>query len=574
VDHNPLRFSVREYDLATGRHKELFVIPPRTDPDGKPRGIGGEKFALSPDDTLLAEGHSDEVYVWDLAGGRVRHHLKGAVGWRMAFLPDGSRLATAGGPGVGPRLWDLKTGKEAAALAWDKPSTAGVGGLAVSPNGRWLAATENVHLLGTGTRLVVWDLTGPNPPRAITLPETTSSGGALVFGPDGRTLFVVAPGKPRSAVSQWDVAEGKRLAQWAGPYLEHFPAAAVSPDGGTLAVGSLTGVIHLYQTRTGKEVVRPTGHAAPVAAVEYLRAAVQTVGADGTAASWDPATGAQKGNLTLAAADRTGDELARVAMGGPWVLTRVENRAGLRTEPPFILALWDGATGERKHTWIVDGHTTAIGLGRDGRFAVAQLEGRGFRVWDTATGNEIADIFRPHRNWAARFTVLPDGKTLVVCDEVEADGFDLATGKRVFGWKLADHDVLGRPLPAEDQRPGLVRALAASPDGKTLAIQVGGEWFIDPARRPHNLVLVEARTGKVLRRVQTPDTPAEALVFSPNGKCLAGTWCVWEAATLGEAFRFPALLKVTAFGFSPDSRRVATGLADGTTLVWEVEGRK
>ena len=63
-----------------------------------------------------------------------------------------------------------------------------------------------------------------------------------------------------------------------------------------------------------------------------------------------------------------------------------------------------------------------------------------------------------------------------MCGDDSAVGIDLTTGRERFSWKPADHDVLGAPVPNDDRQPGLIRAAAASPDGKTLAISVGGPY--------------------------------------------------------------------------------------------------
>jgi WD40 repeat protein len=251
---------------------------------------------------------------------------------------------------------------------------------------------------------------------------------------------------------------------------------------------------------------------------------------------------------------------------GRWVVIKGNARPGSRG----IVTLWDAATGTPTHTWSVGWWDDAFAFGPDGRFLVNRIPGKAFRAWDTTTGVELPAITRLHSDVRTEFTVLGDGRTLLVCDEQTADGFDLTTGEKRLSWKVADNDVLGQPVPATDQRSGLVRALAASPDGKTLAIGVGGDTFVDTTKRKWNVVLVEAETGRVIRRVGTPDAMAERLAFSPDGRWLASNQCVWDVATLKEVRRFPVPRDVTAVAFSPDGRRVATGLANGTTLVWRV----
>ena len=81
---------------------------------------------------------------------------------------------------------------------------------------------------------------------------------------------------------------------------------------------------------------------------------------------------------------------------------------------------------------------------------------------------------------------------------------------------------------------------------------------------------VEAETGKVVRRVRTPDVVPERLAFSPDGRWLAGPDRVWAVATLAEGRQLAGGGGAAALAFSPDSRRLAAGQADGTVVVWPV----
>jgi WD40 repeat protein len=307
-----------------------------------------------------------------------------------------------------------------------------------------------------------------------------------------------------------------------------------------------------------------------VAAAAFTPDGVRTVGADGSVATWDQKTGALKGQKRLPAADRAGDSLAAVAAAGRWALTRVENRAGLGVQPPFVLALWDAGAGEKKHEWVGDPFTTAVGLSPDGAYAVAQVEKAGFRVFATASGREVAWVVRPHKPWAAQFALAPDGQTLVVADDEAVDGFDLATGKKRFGWKLADAGVrAGADPPAADGHLRLW-AIAGGPAGKTLALSLGGPAYTDPARRVDCLVLVEAETGKVVRRARVPDGAPTALAISPDGRWVASPRGVWDAATLTEARRFADWPPGSAVGFRQDGRHLVVGRADGTSMIWDL----
>jgi RNA polymerase sigma factor (sigma-70 family) len=587
-------YSVREYDLTTGAHAERFALPARVGSNPLEFRVG--RHALSPDGTLFLEGYLDEAYLWDVAAGRVRHHLKlptpapdpafgpgadgpYAVGAAVCeFTPDGKHLLTAGADRWAVRLWDVATGKAARVLTRDDRPRGGVGGLAASADGRWVVAAGNAHGLGAGTELAVWDLTRPAPPRVLVLADG-SGGETLAFGP-GDVLYAVSRLPVRGAtpvVSKWDVAAGRLLARWEGPHRGDYGswAAAVSPGGGVLAVGTHSGVIRLYDTRTGAEVVRPPALTTWAIGVTFdpAGAEVRAVGADGSGAAWDATTGTPRSRRDAPAALPPAGEYASVlpSPDGRWLLAVARKPAG--SSPPWVAELRDAATGARKHTWGVEGQVTELVPVPGGRYVAGLVETRGgfqLRVWDAATGEvrpgAYPVLLRGRHQWA----VFPDGKTFAAVDAVAAEGYDLATARRRFLWPLADHGVLGRPLPDESQRYGLVQAVAASPDGKTLAVAVGGEWYLDAALRPHNLVLVEADTGRVIRRARTPETAPGWLAFSPDGKRIVGPVCVWDTDTLREVRRFPAEPRVSAAGFSPDGRRVATGHLNGTVTVWRL----
>jgi WD40 repeat protein len=138
---------------------------------------------FSPDGKRLAAASGTEVKVWDAETGDVVLCLK-AAGRRLAFSPDGKRLATTGEEA---KLWDAKSGKELFTL---KGHTDPVVDVTFSPNGKRLASTSS------DKTVKVWDAeTGQE------LLSLKGGGFRVAFSQDGNRLVSVSPD---GMVTIWD----------------------------------------------------------------------------------------------------------------------------------------------------------------------------------------------------------------------------------------------------------------------------------------------------------------------------------------------------------------------------------
>jgi dipeptidyl aminopeptidase/acylaminoacyl peptidase len=224
---------VRFWDTATG--KQLRKL--------EPFHTGANQVAFSPDGKRVVAcgwwGNRD-ASVWEAGTFKKVLDVKGHLfcAHLLALSSDGKKLATVGGA-TSPDdviVWDLETGKRLARHPKLGESSAHV---------VFLPGDHTLALGDTGLRegsIHLWDWE-TNRERALKV-----SGSNMAFSPDGWLVAVADKGgtKLLEILTGAEVWSAPAASVPATPGRFTYGSLAFAPDGRTIAVGSGTGLVHLF----------------------------------------------------------------------------------------------------------------------------------------------------------------------------------------------------------------------------------------------------------------------------------------------------------------------------------------
>jgi predicted NACHT family NTPase len=255
--------------------------------------------------------------------------------------------------------------------------------------------------------------------------------------------------------------------------------------------------------------------------------------ADGTIRVWDARSNPDARTLE--------SHLVRFSPDGKWLAAATW---GIKT-----FRLWDTATGQEIRTFPGhDEEVLGIAFSPDGKWIASGARDNTVRLWDVATAEQVHK-FEGHPVFSVAFS--PDGQWIA------SGNID----RTLALWDVAT----GRALRDFEGHKGVAIDLAFSLDGTRLA---SGDW-------DGRVRLWDVRTGKLIQSLEGTIMPP-CFAFTPDGSRIATatedrTIKLWDVRT-GQQIR-PAFVGNTAtvagLAFTPDGKRLASTSMDGTVKLWD-----
>jgi WD40 repeat protein len=481
----------------------------------------------------------------------------------FAFSPDGKTFATAGNPDYGNpasfattlALWNVADGALLATLpAGHSESGDNVGGIAFSPDGRWLATL--------GSTIQFWDLRNGDLVGTLKPPDKLRYGRSVgvqpIFSPAGKLLATAlsdntvavwdmtalrapnasAPGDPAD-VPFSPTSPGLRVLR--GPS-QRPTAVAWSPDG-TLVVTANGSTLSFWDPQKGA-LLRTRAGAGAIKTLKFSRDGkrLATGGNDNSVRLWDVPSATLLG--TLGYHDWPVNDIAFSPDGK--LLASGSGRIG---KTFGAVRLWDVPNQKPLKTLTeISNRVLSVAFSRDGKWLVNGNYDGALEAWNAAKVLAAPDIIEPSFTDATRMAppryggqpeFRLDAPFRGDNDGVLALGFVSAQTLAALdgSGKLRIVQLAGQDFKLLSEAGGTAmrdpknapHGLAVSPDGSTLALAFGG---YEPDQ-PGAIRLWDVKTNTLSRELKIAVGPVADVAWSPDGKFLAsvggdGALRIWQ----------------------------------------------
>ncbi len=556
--HNDSAFEVRIWDVATG--KIIQTLPLFSRDGGKRQRIHVRFLAFSPDGEHIAALEHDGKYrirLWKTKSGEeiFRQDWEAGLGVtdRLMLAGEGKRLyAVFVSVYTSFRCWDIATGRQVWQNENLRPYT-----IVVTPDCKIL-------LSGQGSQAQTVDLaTGQTMDLKNPLPIDRYA--HLNLMPDGRTLLVA----DEKGVDVWDWQSGKkvRTLHRAGEEI------VVHPDGKSIIANS--GALQRWDLTTGKPLWTQTfdwGHVGEVLDLAFSADGKRLASgsADGTVRLWDAATGqplrvwrGHQARRPIAFHNyrEAGVQSVDITPNGRWILS-----AGSDDR----LKLWDANADKEAGTIVAPKGAPGLVIPLHYKVRINSEGNRATALYGCFAEGEPPKCINKLATWNAKTGELLVDHSIQLesgaCYSLSPDG-GLARM-----WNVLVDAASGKEMVRLPEMRGNVGAI--SRDGSLVA---------GIARDNSGLHVYESVTGGSAASLKAVKWTSQ-VAFHPDNHILATNdldgiqlWDLRNGAR-GAQFRTPEPVRVgvpmdrnvCCVAFTPDGRRLATGMPDGTILMWDI----
>lgn len=269
---------------------------------------------------------------------------------------------------------------------------------------------------------------------------------SVAYSPDGKTI---ASGSVDKTIKLWDAATG-RLITTIAAHDSAVSSVAYSPDGKIIASGSLDKTIKLWNTATGKLIRILKGHNASVTSIKFSpdKKSIVSGSYDKTIKIWDFSTGKVKNTMT-----------SDIVSGYVFSTDISPNGKSIIWESFSYLIIWPPLTpgsGNLIARFPFNGHkddVKSVAFSPDGNFIASGSSDKTIIIWGSSTGKSTRTLFGHDGGvWSVAYS--PDGKTV-------ASG---STDKTIKLWDVAT----GKNIKTYTGSESSIFTIAFSPDGKTI----------------------------------------------------------------------------------------------------------
>ena len=535
--------TVRVWEVASGKQLRSFQGHMTSDQTWI------SAVAVRGDGKQIASGWVDgTIRLWDLTSEDEHRAFTDATEslWAVAFSPDGKRVAAAGSD-LAIRVYDPETGKLEATL---KGAKSPITSLAFLPDSNRLASA------GGDQAIVIWDVAKQKPIKELSGHESAVL--SLAVSEDGKVLS----GSADKTVRLFDPAEEKAL--WTWKSRSAVCAVAIRKGGKQAAVGMADGTLSILDLseKTPKETSTQTAHVAGVACLAFSPDGFRlgSVGGDGALRVWvagdngSPSTlvkfegvakpGSGYSPLTGVAFSPDGRYVASVgadAVVHIWDIQTKSEVRGLRGHSDWVTSVAFSPDGRSVASVGVEkdkalrifelpalepassgGHLSAINavaVSSDGKLIATAGTDQTIRVWELATGKEIATLVVGN-------TDIPWGIAFLGNNSLAMGGsLERQVSGRLHFWRIKP------PNLTTSVHTGEVFALVANPEGSKLVA-----WTARPAVGDFKNYAYETYDAKGAKIASQSDSGRE----------------------------------VTAASITPDLTWVAAGDKQGTIRIWDL----